>query len=162
LELEEINNQVYVCRKCRLWQGAKHGVPGEGSPNAKVMLVGQNPGAEEDETGRPFVGRAGKYLTCVLAEYGINRESLYITNIVKHKSPNNRRPYSDEVEACLPYLEAQINIIKPQTVVLLGKVAASTPRIEGIRYFEFVHPQAAARFPKMDKKLRKQLESLHI
>jgi uracil-DNA glycosylase len=162
LELEEINSQVYACRKCQLWQGAKHGVPGEGPTDAKVMLVGQNPGAEEDETGRPFVGRAGKYLTRVLAEYGLNREALYITNIVKHKSHNNRRPYSDEIEACLPYLEAQISIIKPRVVLLFGKTASKVPRVEGIEYFELVHPSAAVRFPQMDKKLRKQLESLHI
>lgn len=142
--------------------GAKHGVPGEGPSSAKVMLVGQNPGAEEDETGRPFVGRAGKYLTQVLAEHGINRDELFITNIVKHKSPNNRCPFGDEIEACLPYLEAQISIIKPKVVLLFGKAAAKTPRMVGILYFELVHPSAAARFPKMDKKLRKQLESLHI
>lgn len=126
------------------------------------MFVGQNPGAEEDETGRPFVGRAGKYLTRVLAEIGINRDELYITNIVKHKSPNNRRPYNDEIKACLPYLEAQISIIKPEIIVLMGEVASKAPRLEGIHYFEVVHPSAAARFPQMDKKLRKQLKSLHI
>jgi uracil-DNA glycosylase len=162
LELEEISNQIYACKKCRLWIGAKHGVPGEGPPNARVMLVGQNPGAEEDETGHPFVGRAGKYLTQVLAEYGINRADLYITNIVKHKSPNNRHPFDDEIEVCLPYLEAQIRIIKPRVVLLFGKAATKAPRIEGILYFELVHPSAAARFPKLDKKLRKQLESVHI
>jgi uracil-DNA glycosylase len=142
--------------------GAKHGVPGEGPADAKVMLVGQNPGAEEDETGRPFVGRAGKYLTQVLAERGINRDDLFITSIVKHKSPNNRCPFNDEIMACLPYLEAQISLIKPKVVLLFGKTAAKAPRLEGIEYFELVHPSAAARFPKMDKKLRKQLESIHI
>lgn len=162
LGLDEISSQVYACRKCRLWQGAKHGVPGEGPADAKVMLIGQNPGAEEDETGHPFVGRAGKYLTQVLAEYGINRDELYITNIVKHITPKNRCPYNDEIEACLPYLEAQISIIKPKGVLLFGKVAAKTPRVEGILYFELVHPSAAVRFSKMDKKLRKQLESLRI
>jgi uracil-DNA glycosylase len=162
LELEEISNQIYACHKCRLWMGAKHGVPGEGPADAEVMLVGQNPGAEEDETGHPFVGRAGKYLTQVLAEHGINRADLYITNIVKHKSPNNRQPFNDEIEACLPYLEAQISIIKPRVVLLFGKAATKTPRVDGIEYFELVHPSAATRFPKMDKKLRKQLELLHI
>jgi DNA polymerase len=162
LGLEEISSQVYACRKCRLWQDAKHGVPGEGPAKARVMLVGQNPGAEENETGKPFVGRAGKYLTQVLAEHGINRADLYITNIVKHITPKNRYPYNDEIKACLPYLEAQISIIKPEVVMLFGKAAAKTPRVEGILYFELVHPSAAVRFPKMDKKLRKQLESLHI
>ena len=103
--MEELNYQVYECKKCRLWQGAKHGVPGEGPLNAKVMVIGQNPGADEDETGRPFVGRAGKYLTKMLAENGIKREDVFITNIVKHISPKNRKPYPDEVAACLPYLD---------------------------------------------------------
>src|SRR5512138_3400992 len=76
LSLDEIRSQVYACRRCRLWMGAKHGVPGEGPLDAEVMLVGQNPGVEEDETGRPFVGRAGKYLTAILAEYGIKREQV--------------------------------------------------------------------------------------
>lgn len=162
MDLEAIRREIYACRRCRLWQGAKHGVPGEGPPNAKVMLVGQNPGTEEAETGRPFVGRAGKYLTRVLLENGIRREDLYITNIVKHITPKNRRPLNDEIEACLPYLEAEISIVKPKVIVLLGKAACKTPRVVGIEYFEMVHPQAAARFPKMDKKLREQLKALRI
>ncbi|MGE5556838.1 MAG: uracil-DNA glycosylase [Methanocella sp.] len=162
MDLEAISREIYACRRCRLWQGAKHGVPGEGPRNAEVMLVGQNPGAEEDETGRPFVGRAGKYLTQVLLENGIRREDLYITNIVKHITPKNRRPLDDEIEACLPYLEAEISIVKPKVIVLLGKAACKAPRVMGVEYFEMVHPQAAARFPKMDKKLREQLKSLRI
>jgi uracil-DNA glycosylase family 4 len=158
--MDDIAQQVYACRRCRLWQGAKHGVPGEGPLNAKIMLVGQNPGAEEDEVGKPFVGRAGKYLTQVLAENGIKREDVFITNIVKHVTPKNRYPFNDEIEACLPYLMEQIAIIKPQKIILLGKAACKTPRIEGIQYFEMVHPQAASRFPKMGKKFLEQLKSL--
>ena len=160
MTMEEINSQIYVCKKCRLWQDAKHGVPGEGPLNAKIMLVGQNPGAEEDEVGKPFVGRAGKYLTKALAENGIRREDLFITNIVKHITPKNRHPFDDEITACLPYLMAQISIVKPQKIVLLGKAACKTPRVEGIEYFEMVHPQAASRFPKMGKKLQEQLKTL--
>jgi uracil-DNA glycosylase len=111
LALEELNNQVYNCRKCRLWQGTKHGVPGEGPLDAKIMVVGQNPGVEEDETGRPFVGIAGKYLTKALAEKGLRREDIFITNIVKHTSPKNRAPYTDEIAECLPYLIEQIEIV---------------------------------------------------
>jgi len=140
--------------------GAKHGVPGEGPLDAEVMLVGQNPGAEEDETGRPFVGRAGKYLTGVLAEYGIKREDLYITNIVKHASPKNRKPYSDEIAACLPYLETQISLINPKIIVLLGAAAKQTPHVTGIEYFEVIHPSAAMRFPKLKEKFRLQIAEL--
>jgi DNA polymerase len=158
--MEELNMQIYGCKKCRLWQGAKHGVPGEGPLNAKVMLAGQNPGADEDELGRPFVGRAGKYLTKTLAEYGIKREDVFITNIVKHVSPKNRKPFDDEVAACLPYLTAQINFIKPKIIVLLGASAKETPRIEGIEYIQVIHPSAAMRFTKMREKFRGQIAEL--
>jgi uracil-DNA glycosylase len=157
MAMEEINLHVYACRKCRLWETAKHGVPGEGILNATVMFVGQNPGADEDESGRPFVGRAGKYLTKTLAEYGIKREDVYITNIVKHTSPKNRAPYPDEVEACLPYLMTQIVIIKPKIIVLLGASAKGTPRVAGIEYVEVIHPSAAMRFTKMREKFRSQI-----
>jgi DNA polymerase len=160
MSLEELNYQIYGCKKCRLWQGAKHGVPGEGPLNAKVMLVGQNPGADEDELGRPFVGRAGKFLTKTLAEYGIKREGVYITNIVKHVSPENRKPYPDEVAACLPYLTTQISIIKPKIIVLLGASAKETPRTEGIEYIMVIHPSAAMRFTNMREKFRLQIAEL--
>jgi uracil-DNA glycosylase len=160
MSLEELNYQIYGCRKCRLWQGAKHGVPGEGPLNSKVMLVGQNPGEIEDETGRPFVGRAGKFLTKVLAENGIKREELFITNIVKHISPQNRKPFADEIAACVPYLTMQINVIKPKIIVLLGATAKETPRLEGIEYIEVIHPSAAMRFGKMRAKFQKQIAEL--
>ncbi len=160
MSIEDLNKQIYTCRRCRLWQDAKKAVPGEGPLSAKVMIVGQNPGAEEDETGRPFVGRAGKYLTKTLDEFGIKRESVYITNIVKHVSPQNRKPYPDEVNACLPYLMAQIKIVKPKIIVLLGASAKGTPRINGIEYIEVIHPSAAMRFTKMRAKFRLQIEDL--
>jgi uracil-DNA glycosylase family 4 len=160
MAMEEFNYQIYNCRKCRLWQGAKHGVPGEGPLNAKIMMVGQNPGAEEDECGRPFVGRAGKYLTKTLVEYGIKREDVFITNIVKHTSPNNRKPYPDEVAACLPYLMTQIRVIKPKIIVLLGASAKETPRVNGIEYIEVIHPSAAMRFTKMRERFRLQIAEL--
>ena len=135
-------------------------MPGEGPANAKVMLVGQNPGADEDEVGRPFVGRSGKYLTKSLAEFGVKREDVFITNIVKHTSPQNRKPYPDEVAACLPYLEAQISIMKPKLIVLLGASAKDTPRVAGVEYFEVIHPSAAMRFTKMRERFRLQIAEL--
>jgi len=158
--MEEFNTQIYSCSRCRLWQGAKHGVPGEGPLNAKVMLVGQNPGADEDELGRPFVGRAGKFLTKMLTEHGIKREDLFITNIVKHVSPQNRKPFTDEVAACLPYLTAQISFIKPKIIVLLGASAKEAPRVEGIEYIQIIHPSAAMRFTNMREKFRLQIADL--
>jgi len=116
------------------------------------VLVGQNPGREEDETGKPFVGRAGKFLNKILAENSISRQAIFITNIVKHVTPNNRKPLPDEIEACKPYLTTQLEIITPKTVVLMGKVAGQASRIEGINYIETVHPSAAMRFTKMRKR----------
>ena len=124
------------------------------------MLVGQNPGAEEDRTGRPFVGRAGKFLNVVLVKNGINREEIFITNIVKHVTPNNRKPLLDEVEACLPYLVEQVRLVKPKTVVLMGAVAWQAPREKGIAYVETYHPSAAMRFPKMRKRFEKHFSLL--
>jgi uracil-DNA glycosylase len=160
LSLDELNMQIYGCKKCRLWQGAKHGVPGEGPLTAKVMLIGQNPGAEEDETGRPFVGRAGKFLTKILAENNIRREDVFISNIVKHVSPKNRKPYPDEVAACIPYLNVQISVIKPKIIVLLGASAKEAPRFEGIEYIQVIHPSAAMRFTKMREKFKEQIAEL--
>ena len=160
MAFEDLNYQIYACKKCRLWQGAKHGVTGEGPINAKIMLIGQNPGADEDETGRPFIGRAGKFLTKILAENGIKREDVFITNIVKHVSPKNRKPYPDEVAACLPYLKTQISFIKPKIIVLLGASAKETPRLEGIEYIQIVHPSAAMRFTKMRETFIQQIAEL--
>jgi len=113
------------------------------------MLVGQNPGAEEDKAGKPFIGRAGKFLNKTLAASGINRKDIYITNLVKHTSPNNRKPFDDEIDACASYLTEQICLIKPKIVVLMGAVAWEAPRVEGVEYVKTVHPSAAMRFTKM-------------
>lgn len=124
------------------------------------MLIGQNPGRTEDETGRPFCGITGRYLNQVLLSQGIKREELFITGIVKHASPKNRKPYPDEVAACLPYLLAQIDIIKPKLILLLGETAKATPRIPGIEFMEAVHPSAAKRFPKMRTKFEEKIAVL--
>src|SRR3989304_6853717 len=102
--MDDLNEQIRKCRKCRLWQGAKNAVQGEGPDTIRVMLVGQNPGAEEDKARRPFVGRAGKFLNKVLAKNGIDREELFVTNIVKHVTPKNRKPLPDEISAFVPFL----------------------------------------------------------
>jgi uracil-DNA glycosylase len=160
MALTELNEQIQKCRKCRLWRDAQNAVPGEGPSNAAVMLVGQNPGAEEDKTGRPFVGRAGKFLNKVLAQNGLDREELFITNLVKHTSPKNRKPLPDEIAACEPYLLVQIKTIKPKIVVLMGAVAWQAPRVEGIEYVETVHPSAAMRFTKMRKRFLEDFAEL--
>ncbi len=158
---QELNEQIRNCRKCRLWKDANNAVPGEGPTNAKIMLVGQNPGAEEDKIGKPFIGRAGKFLNKTLAKYGINREELFVTNIVKHLTPQNRKPLPDEVAACLPYLTAQMEKIKPKIVVLMGAVAWQTPRLECMEYVETVHPSAAMRFTKMRKRFEEDFAKVN-
>ena len=158
--MANLNYQIRNCRKCRLWQGANCAVPGEGKQDAAVMLVGQNPGSEEDKVCKPFVGKAGKFLSQVLAANGLDREALFVTNIVKHKTPSNRIPLPDEIAACVPYLIAQVDIIKPKTIVLMGKVAWQTPRKESVEYIETVHPSAAMRFPKMRKKFLEDFAKL--
>ena len=124
------------------------------------MLIGQNPGAEEDKVGRPFVGRTGKYLDRVLEAHGIDRKRIFITGLVKHVSPNNRAPKPDEIAACMPYLSSQLDLIKPEIVMLIGKTALNTPRREGILFLETVHPSGAMRFPKMREKFEKEIAAL--
>jgi len=158
--MADINAEIVNCKKCRLWQNAKNAVPGEGPPDAKVMLIGQNPGAKEDEVGRPFVGRSGKFLNKMLSAHGIKREEVFITSIVKHVTPQNRVPLEDEIGACIPYLSKQICLISPKIVLLMGKVASKTPRGGDVVYLRTVHPSAAMRFTKMRERFEEDLKSL--
>jgi DNA polymerase len=122
--LDGIAGLIRDCRKCRLCEGRTHTVPGEGNPTARLMCVGEGPGAKEDETGRPFVGAAGQLLDQILAAIECPRESVYIANIVKCRPPQNRKPLPDEAQACLPYLHRQIALIRPKVLVALGGTAA--------------------------------------
>lgn len=114
------------CTRCPLYRTAKHAVPGEGDPDADFMCVGEAPGANEDETGRPFVGQAGTLLTKILAAIDLTREQVFIANVLKHRPPGNRNPQPDEVEACTPYLVRQIQMVKPKVILALGTFAAQT------------------------------------
>ncbi len=139
--------------------GATHAVPGEGPADAEVMLIGQNPGTEEDRTGRPFVGRSGKFLDTVLRENGMGRESIFITNIVKHKTSGNRLPLKDEISACSNYIQEQMKRIRPKIVVLMGALAREeAPKVENTEYITTFHPAAAMRFPKMREKFESDFE----
>jgi uracil-DNA glycosylase family 4 len=123
-------------------------VAGEGPPNAKVMLIGQNPGSEEAEQGRPFVGKSGQYLDTVLKKNGIDRSQLYITNVVKETTTANRKPTAQEINYWMSYLLEEIKQVSPEIVVLMGKVAQKAPKLDSIEYIETYHPAAATRFPK--------------
>lgn len=133
---------------------------GEGPLDALVMLIGQNPGAEEEKQGRPFVGRSGRYLNSVLRQNQIDRDSLYITSVVKCKTPKNRKPDREEIAACMPILLKQIREVNPKIIVLMGEVARQTPRLDGIRYMETYHPAAAMRFPKIRRVFEADFEEL--
>ena len=107
-ELDRLAEEVRTCTRCDLHLTANKGVPGEGPADADVMLVGEAPGFNEDKQGRPFVGAAGRFLEELLGEAGLKRSEVYITNVVKHRPPNNRDPLPPELAACVPYLERQI------------------------------------------------------
>ena len=126
MTIEELHEVIKRCTRCPLHKTRRNAVPGEGDVKLGIMIVGEAPGASEDEAGRPFVGAAGQLLTKTLAEVGIQREDVYITNVVKCRPPGNRPPAREEVEACLPYLLKQISILKPKRVVALGAVSAKT------------------------------------
>ncbi len=121
--MTELNNEIRNCQHCRLWQNATNPVPGEGTFEARLMLIGEAPGYWEDMKGRPFVGAAGRVLTELLNQINLSRDQVFIGNIVKHRPPNNRAPRVDEVLACAPYLDKQIKIINPYIIVTLGRHA---------------------------------------
>ena len=120
---EQLEESINNCKKCRLCQNRNNIVFGEGNKNAKLMFIGEGPGADEDIQGRPFVGKAGKLMNMAFETVGIDREKVYITNIVKCRPPSNRNPENDEAMSCLNYLRNQVILIKPEIIVLLGSVA---------------------------------------
>ncbi len=124
-EIENIKKQIEKCQKCPLCKTRLNPVIGEGSLDPKIMFIGEAPGANEDKQGRPFCGRAGNILDSLLEHIGIKREEVYITNIVKCRPPNNRNPFAEEIENCSPYLDRQIEIIKPQLIATLGNFSTS-------------------------------------
>jgi DNA polymerase len=121
--LDEIARLVRQCSDCELGRGRKNAVPGEGSPDADLMIIGEGPGAQEDLLGRPFVGRAGQFLDELLGYIGLKREDVFIANMVKCRPPENRDPLPAEVSACDKYLERQIELLDPLLIVTLGRVS---------------------------------------
>jgi DNA polymerase len=161
--LAEIREEMAECQRCKLGKGRTNLVFGEGSPQARLMFIGEAPGADEDLQGRPFVGEAGQLLNNMLHKLGLRREDVYITNIVKSRPPRNRDPEPDEVEACLPFLFKQIDSIRPLVIVTLGRIATQNlldtkepitklrgtwQKFHGIRVMPTFHPSYLNRFPK--------------
>lgn len=126
LDLEGVRQWIGECRRCKLWQNRKQIVFGSGDAKADLVFVGEGPGAEEDEQGEPFVGRAGQLLTRIIESIELKREQVYICNIVKCRPPQNRNPQLDEIETCEPFLQAQLKAISPKLICALGTFAAQT------------------------------------
>ncbi|HEY9121838.1 MAG TPA: uracil-DNA glycosylase [Brevefilum sp.] len=119
--LKEIGEQTSVCTRCKLHYSRRNAVPGAGNPSSTLMFIGEGPGFHENQQGLPFVGAAGSFLDELLAEAGLKREDVFITNVVKCRPPGNRDPQPEELEACKPYLERQIAAINPDVIVTLGR-----------------------------------------
>ncbi len=161
--LKTIAAEVNVCTKCKLCNGRKHAVPGEGPADAKIMFIGEGPGFYENEQGRPFVGAAGKFLEELLGYIGMKREQVFICNVVKCRPPGNRDPEIDELKACSDYLERQIKAINPAVIVTLGRfsmarfmpeakisaVHGQARRVEGRLVVAMFHPAAALHQPSL-------------
>ena len=160
--IEDVSALITACQKCDLYRTAKHPVPGEGSATARLVCVGEAPGASEDETGRPFVGQAGQLLTKILEAIKLSRDEVFIVNVLKHRPPGNRNPLPIEVDACRPYLIRQLEIIRPAVIVAFGTFAAQTlldtklsigklrgaiHRYHGIPVVVTYHPAALLRNP---------------
>lgn len=156
-KLEELAKQINTCQLCPLYKGTTNSVPGEGNPNADILFIGEGPGKKEDELGRPFVGAAGKLLEALLQHIGLTRNDVFIANVVKHRPPGNRDPLPEEVAACWPYLQKQVEIIAPKIIVLLGRhsLARFLPELAigkahgkpyrkgNLVYYPMYHPAAA-------------------
>lgn len=181
--MKKLEERIRKCQKCPLGKLRTNAVPGAGSYDAKVMFVGEAPGYWEDQKGLPFVGRAGKVLDELLSTIGLTREEVYITNVVKCRPPENRDPTEEEIKACTPYLDRQIDIIQPKVIVTLGRYSTSyllqkfgfksepISKIHG-RTFEartlfgkiiimpMYHPAAALYRPQIKEELRKDFAKL--
>ena len=173
--LEQIRADLGDCQRCRLASGRKTIVFGQGNTRAQVVFVGEGPGADEDEQGLPFVGRAGQLLNRMLQSIGIKREDVYICNVVKCRPPGNRTPERDEIESCSPFLLRQIEAIRPRLVCCLGAPAVKTLlglkegmlKIRG-RFYDYggtkalatVHPAYVLRNPREEKILREDFEKI--
>ncbi len=160
--LSDLYQEIRTCQKCILSHGRTNAVPGEGPEDADIMFIGEGPGFHEDRLGRPFVGAAGNFLEELLGSIGLSREDVYIANIVKCRPPGNRDPQPAEIDACRPYMDSQIELIRPRVIVTLGRFSmqryfpgASISSIHGrpkrvgnMIYYPMFHPAAALHQPR--------------
>ncbi len=169
--IEEIGDVVRSCTKCALHKSRVNAVPGSGSANARILIIGEGPGFNEDQQGLPFIGRSGKLLDELLAAVPIVRDDVFITNVVKCRPPDNRDPLPDEVIACRPYLKRQMELLDPRVIVTLGrhsllrfypegKISKDHGKIlrwEGRILFPLYHPAAGLRNPAIKKQLQEDV-----
>ena len=172
--LSQIQKQVVSCTKCELCNTRTKAVPGKGNEKAEVVFIGEAPGKNEDRVGEPFVGVAGKKLSEALESAGISRETVYITNVVKCRPPNNRVPTIQETESCKNYLDAELELIKPKIICVMGNTAyhsllegsniiknrGKLLKKEGKLYFLTIHPAATIYNPDLIKILKKDMKTL--
>lgn len=173
-ELAKIAEQVSICTDCKLHLSRKLAVPGEGPADAELLFIGEGPGFHENEQGRPFVGAAGSFLEELLASIGMNREQVFITNIVKCRPPGNRDPQAPEIDACSGYLERQIRAINPKVIVTLGRFSMSrfipngrisalhgrAQRVGGRTVVAMYHPAAALHQPSLRRTIEQDFSRL--
>ncbi len=155
--LNELYGQIALCQKCEIAKFRTKAVPGEGAEDADIMFIGEAPGWHEDQQGRPFVGPAGQFLDKLLATINLNRQQVYIANVIKCRPTNNRDPLPTEMQNCRPWLDSQIEIIKPRIIVTLGrysmamyfpgksisKIHGTAQKRDDIIYYAMYHPAAA-------------------
>ena len=173
--LFSLAEDIRRCTACPLYKNTTLAVPGDGPKDAKIMIIGEAPGEEEDRQGLPFVGRSGKFLDKMLAVAGLDRKKIFITNTVKHRPPSNRAPKISEIKTCKElWLDKQVEMLKPKLIVVLGGVALKTliretavERLHGKvlekqkqKYFVTYHPSAALRFPENRKKMEEDFRKL--
>lgn len=172
--LRKIAQEIRQCQRCGLAYGRTHTVPGEGPADARVMFIGEGPGFHEDRQGRPFVGAAGNLLEELLESIGLRREEVFITNVIKCRPPGNRDPQAEELEACKPYLDRQIEIIRPRVIVTLGRfsmaryfqgttisrVHGQAKRVGGTWVMPVFHPAAALHQPRYRPALEEDFQKI--
>jgi len=172
--LSEIHEEIARCTKCEIAKYRTNAVPGEGAEDADIMFIGEAPGWHEDQRGRPFVGPAGQFLEQLLASIGLKREQVYITNVIKARPAGNRDPLPIEIQNCRPYLDRQIEIIRPKIIVTLGrysmamffpgksigKIHGTALKRDGIIYYAMYHPAAALHQQSLRKTIEEDMRKI--
>jgi DNA polymerase len=177
MKLSVLNEQICSCTRCDLHKGIKNYVPGEGSETARIVFIGEGPGEEEDKQGRPFVGRSGKFLREMIASVGLQEKDYFIANVVKCRPPENRDPRPEEISACSHWLDQQMDILKPEVIVTLGRHSMGRylegvtiskvhgrifKRKDGVHLFPLYHPAVALYSPSQKQILQEDMKRLPI